>query len=39
MMGRLKEIGVGYAKGYYLHKSQALSIVLDSANEKIIYKA
>ena len=36
---RLKEIGVDYAQGYYLHKPQALSMVLDSANEEIISKA
>ncbi len=38
-MGRLKEIGVDYAQGYYLRKPQALHIMLDSANEKLISKA
>ena len=38
-MGRLKEIGVDYAQGYYLDKPQALNIVLDSAAEDIISKA
>ena len=39
LLQRLKGIGVDYAQGYYLHKPQVLSIVLDSVEEEVISKA
>jgi diguanylate cyclase (GGDEF)-like protein/PAS domain S-box-containing protein len=39
MLQKLKDMGVDYAQGYYLHEPQALSIVLDSAEEEATSKA